>query len=420
MGTSNEPEEPWWSLPKYTKPYGPAEVVDALVQFRNRYPPGQTQVSDDCITKVIELCYHASMAAEEGRYPRFRLALIDRQATQDNLYVAAMLDDPKLINTVEALRKLSPAVSSFENAIGVEEIDGKPFCTHLRTFSGDNASLKLGYPRLFGGGGSSQSIEIGVGGPGELNVSELGLNLSLRRGALTNLASWWAIDLLREWLSNLGQQLADKILDETSPEDSRLFGSAPNVLTTLLFDIWSRIIFVAATRHRGAAFIVLPDESEYEPVYSYQATGFAVGDAVRNFWDVSRDYVREEDPNKKDNIANRWLSIREMLIAKTHNLANLGRVDGCVVFDRSFRLRGFGGKITVGEEEARNSQLVHTDFLSKEEQSDYEPGGGMRHRSAYWLCKSVPRSAAFVVSQDGDLTCYFSTEDSIFALRVKV
>jgi hypothetical protein len=39
--------------------------------------------------------------------------------------------------------------------------------------------------------------------------------------------------------------------------------------------------------------------------------------------------------------------------------------------------------------------------------------GGNRHQSTLRLCRAVPNSLAFVVSQDGDLTVFDSTEDEV-------
>ena len=116
-----------------------------------------------------------------------------------------------------------------------------------------------------------------------------------------------------------------------------------------------------------------------------------MADEVWRYWEVCRDYVKEKETSKRDNIANRWLLFRELLISKARSLANLGKVDGCVVVDRQLQLRGFGGKIGFD-----NRDPVE---------------GGMRHNSAHWLCQVVPGTIAFVVSQDGDLTVYFINWD---------
>jgi hypothetical protein len=39
---------------------------------------------------------------------------------------------------------------------------------------------------------------------------------------------------------------------------------------------------------------------------------------------------------------------------------------------------------------------------------------GQRHKSAYSLCKQVPNSLAFVLSQDGDLRLFSSDESTVY------
>lgn len=408
-------------VPEFDGPCGPSDLANLFIQSRTTTPlGGTTKVSDDCIRKLISLCYYTSMAAEEERYPRFRACLVDRHMTTENLYVTAELQEHISLNGldgVDALRKLSPAVSSFENALGLEEIEEQLVCTHLRISQPHYVPPKLGWPNLFDNSKQGNSVDVRVDGPGELDVSE-GLpfaSLSLRRGKITALAPWRLIPQITQWFSALAKKLAGRMESET---DAKLFGGGEGAIRAILIDLWDSVVLDAVNRHRGATFIVLPDDiGGHEPSYRYQSDSFSMAEAVWMYWEVCRDYVSGE-PAERDRIANRWLRVRLSLVSKTRSLANLGRVDGCVVVDRELQLRGFGGKIGFDDRDFTVPGLPHFDLLTKNV-VEYGVKGGMRHKSAYWLCQVIPGTIAFVVSQDGDLTVFFSDSNHVHAIKVR-
>ncbi len=407
-------------LPDFDGPCGPSELADVLILNRKSHFLAPPNVSDKCIKKLISLCYHASMAAEEGRYPRFRACLVDRHVSRESLYVTGELQKHISLDGldgVEALRKLTPAVSSFENALGLEEKDGQLVCTHLRISQPQRTLSKLGWPNLFDNSKSGMSVDVRVDGPGEVAVIGALGSLSLLRGKITAHAPWRLIPQLKQWLSVLAQKLAGRI---ESDADAKLFGGVDHTITSILIELWGSVLSDAVNRHRGATFIVLPDDAcGHEPSYSYQSDSFSMAEAVWTFWNVCRDYVQSKEPKEQDLVAGRWLRLRDSLISKTRSLANLGRVDGCVVVDRELQLRGFGGKIGCEERDPIARLLPHFDLKSMEKVK-YEIKGGMRHKSAYWLCRVVPGTIAFVVSQDGDLTVFFSDSEYVHAIKVTV
>ena len=85
----------------------------------------------------------------------------------------------------------------------------------------------------------------------------------------------------------------------------------------------------------------------------------------------------------------------------------------------SFDVRGFGGQIVRDDADAKASPLVFSRIKTGEPWSDQGGTdlGGMRHRSAFNLVKTVPNVRAFVVSQDGDLTVLFSDERKAYCAR---
>ncbi len=78
-----------------------------------------------------------------------------------------------------------------------------------------------------------------------------------------------------------------------------------------------------------------------------------------------------------------------------------------------------GGEILVSDEEALKSSLLFTDYKTKKPFPDQgaKQFGGTRHRSAYRLCKILPNTIVFVISQDGDLRVFFSNDTDVYSFE---
>jgi hypothetical protein len=95
----------------------------------------------------------------------------------------------------------------------------------------------------------------------------------------------------------------------------------------------------------------------------------------------------------------------------------LSSVDGCVVLTRDLSVVGFGVKINVSREEARDSQIQFRNAVNNTvvEFDELEKVGGMRFQSAMRFCKKHPNALAFVISQDRDMKVLWSDENNAFA-----
>lgn len=105
------------------------------------------------------------------------------------------------------------------------------------------------------------------------------------------------------------------------------------------------------------------------------------------------------------------VALEATLVELGHFFADLMSVDGALVFDRSFRLIGFGGEIlgdshVVSIHQAMNVEATQTIA----ERAD---ASGTRHRSAYRLVSGLPETIAVVVSQDGDVRFVAQHKDKL-------
>src|SRR5205823_5634323 len=94
---------------------------------------------------------------------------------------------------------------------------------------------------------------------------------------------------------------------------------------------------------------------------------------------------------------------------------HLSATDRCVVLDRTLTVHGFGGSI-YSKHQPGDEVCIWVRGESKQEVAAKEllQRFGERHRSAYCLCKEVPNSLAFVISQDGDLRIFANDEAGVY------
>ena len=84
---------------------GHKDVATQLLHFLNQAPLAfRPPVADESIQRIIELAFYASMAPEEGRYPRFNLSC---QKDSGAPFTIASFE-PVPLENVDSLRRLAP------------------------------------------------------------------------------------------------------------------------------------------------------------------------------------------------------------------------------------------------------------------------------------------------------------------------
>jgi hypothetical protein len=86
-------------------------------------------------------------------------------------------------------------------------------------------------------------------------------------------------------------------------------------------------------------------------------------------------------------------------------------VDGCTVLDSDLRLLGFGGKILPRAIEDRRQLRDARAGLALGKEVMYQTG--TRHLSAYQVCQACEGVTCFVVSQDGQVTLFWSDAGTV-------
>src|SRR5688572_12570158 len=91
---------------------GPDDLRDAIISIR-KSGAFATPISDQGIRRLIKLVYYASLAPEEGRFPRSRF--IVRKPGTGDVFIAGHFEVE--LKDIDTLRRLAPAVSGSDGAL---------------------------------------------------------------------------------------------------------------------------------------------------------------------------------------------------------------------------------------------------------------------------------------------------------------
>jgi hypothetical protein len=182
--------------------------------------------------------------------------------------------------------------------------------------------------------------------------------------------------------------------------------------------MWSRVIREAVRMRHGGALVVVPDVKTSPIDLKYRLQPFDLGGELRQTW-LSLGRVLRRLDTKGDQVVDALETKRQQthkLCAASRTVGHLTATDGCVVLDRKLTVHAFGGSINKVEQDLPPKRCVHV--TGKEEHESDEAKllqpFGERHKSAYNLCKQLPNTLAFVISQDGDLRLFASDETTVY------
>lgn len=106
----------------------------------------------------------------------------------------------------------------------------------------------------------------------------------------------------------------------------------------------------------------------------------------------------------------------ERKIAHHHRiLSGLANVDGCVVLNQKFDVKGYGGRVAIDEKPVDEITAYFDAFqyFSRQPATTSIKQFGLRHLAAYKYCESKNHRIAFVVSQDGDFRMFRNDGSSV-------
>jgi hypothetical protein len=377
------------------------------------------------LTRILSVCYQASLLREEERPVRFRLIL--RPADEfpapggppHGLH-RLVFAEPRPF-TQDELRHLAPAIDFYRALVGIEVgPDLKPRIWGIVTTG----------PRwvqaLHGGRQSFQRL------PADLVVRVTSPGRVAACKGLLTLATLIGGRIVEPALDIFDTQWLPSFFDDVRDELMELHGIAranarapwadldPGVVHAIALHAVRRIVGMIRNSHHGGTLIILPPEGpdslaaldgrisvKYafgaeEPRRRFRTLVVALMNAI-----AAAHGPRHGEPPRTVGwehyaaISDGGIALLdEALIELAHLIAGLAASDGAVVLDKRVELLGFGAEI-AGDMPAVREVARAIDAEGELKALESVESVGQRHRSAYRLCNFVHDAIAIVVSQDG-------------------
>ena len=391
------------------------ETAESLVKSRNgffgidREPAASTRA----IAKLIELSYSASLLTEEGRASRFRLFVPSPGVAGPTKVIN--FDKPVPIESAKDIVRLAPVLIPGTHALSVC-VDGCEFsCDGVVSFAvEDDSNMREGlfFPMTIVVSGIG-GLVIRCDGPARLRLTYdfpetivlEGLNAAETRPLRgVKFVNRLAADAGSTWVEAFhradgGAHLTMKREVVGDPD----YGISH--AQTVLFQIVDDVLL---QRH-GGALIFCPDTNLEGIELRHPLEGVDLERLMIDYWSLClRGFqaLKSRDSTAVSELASEYFRDRLGLRSKIRGVASLANVDGCVVLSHSFKVLGFGGKIT-----ARTTKPC---IVADSGEKIFEIENlGTRHQSAYHLCGQVPGTVAVVVSQDGTLRSFVGEEKCV-------
>lgn len=396
---------------------GPADLTARLLAGRESARSSATEaygrISDAGLSQLVQLAYFTSQTVEEGKFPFFRLFVAPERnlpGTWKDPLRLLKFQSPVHLRGVDDLRRLAPCASSHDFALEIEEEVTGENCT-VQCVGVRMAHSGEGGPELLSSSIWARHVPNGliirIDGPGQLRVSEAGRAFDLRAGELLDLGGL-PIHPIQKWADQLAKRLAET------------YGRENQISHALNF-AWNELIHDASLQGRGGCLIIIPVQRASSEVVKddfgiqlkYPTDDLCVGDRIGEF--VQSCFPKKgqmESEERFKEVANCWLRQRFGVAQLISSISYLAGVDGCTVFDADLCLVGFGGKIQTSEPQTqkrfkdfRTNKFLSEDVLKK---------SGTRHLSAFQFCKSHDGVTAYVVSQDGHVSLFWSDDEMVY------
>ena len=369
----------------------PQELAQALF-----FPEQETSLglNHEDIRRLVDLAYKVSLNPEEGVYPRFVFFVPEEGQPIRDLTVTF---GPAIPLNPQTAKKLGSSIPSRPHALVVKKSNGQ---LQARGVIRMEASGLSSGRSEFVMSAISPGLLISVDGPGELNAINFCqggpgiIRLLLFRNGLVqeghDVLFWRArlICLIAQCAVLAGGQ----------------FQGDPRSVGLILEWSLSNILAQAVKFRHGGAVVILPPEVSSEAIGRLFRIGYPIADP--NFGDLALELATA--PNTE------LVGRQERLSDTALTVARLTTLDGCVVLDHTLGLLGAGAIICADE----NSELpqcvtAETNVMFDKTGSSFDLGKlGTRHGSAAWLCKAIPGTLIFVISQDATIRAFYSLKAS--------
>jgi sensor domain DACNV-containing protein len=393
------------------------------------WPSGRAlALSPELLCEALSVAFQASLTSEEARPTRFRLLLTDPEQLPEsgapNQGVLRLQFDQSRPLSADELRRLSPA-SPFETTlIGAHQEEDK-----LRIWGIAHSGPAWLAPTW--GGRSlvpnwTYDPIIHVTDPGHLAVRSAGrLVGALERGVLVDAL----LDVFdSEWLPLLFAREREQVRAEHAALQAQ--SPAPTTADHSLVGrvgqhmLRRAIQLVRGARHGGMFLIVdMAPEAELsslrslrlkyqfakdEPPRRYRTLLFQILDRVAAKTTKASvgwsDFALDSSPELE--------KLEQSVFELSRVMAGLSAIDGAVVLDKRFGIRGFGAEVSADlPAPAQVFRALDGEGFARE--AEAIENVGTRHRAAYRFVQDHPNGLAIVISHDGGVSFVANREGDV-------
>jgi hypothetical protein len=382
------------------------------------------------LDELLDVCYHASLMAEEGRPTTFRVAFISSSAPTSPPRREPIMLEPimryalgqPVSFTVGELRRLAPVADPRRVLIAVEQI-GEGASRQLQIYGLIDVGMalwKMARHERVSGTASPDALVVASTRPGELIISRGDHPVIRLRGGevVSPLRSVLFRGPVARFFFNAGDELIREACERSGvnqdpEEDDGLRFSHLSFIESIL-------LHLAELKHGGAVLfvrdVVADNEARLREAVSlkYRLPSTRPRDALvaamavrlehNDLYDRlhERRTVKEQDFEKLEALAWCQREHEDSSRDAAQFIGSLAAVDGAVVLTDKLRIIGFGGEVRV------SSPGTDTIHIAKNEEGDEITaapftGYGTRHRSAFRFVEKMDPSVAFILSQDGGI-----------------
>jgi len=395
----------------------------------------------DNLRKLLTAAFVASLEREEGRPLRFVLCCAPAASdVKDGLGGPVPIVPLEVARplTVGAIRSLAPAVSPSNAALLVRfPRSGRagmadPGCEIAGVLHMGENVARARNGRSFYHRPAPHTLTIEVADAGELHVYQGGIRLvSMKAGHLQNLIAYSTLEFLpiSPILGGGETALRSRIVP---PRNEAVRETSDFEWTALLNTILCIVNGVRARNHGGTVLLVAPGAEGALPV----RTKFALSDHASLLGDRYIQFVNTRHvladarvdrggPGRLmtaeqalTHLQNAAFAAEDDLVDAADVVAGLAAVDGALILTADLRTLGFGAEIVLDaaapvlayEAVGRSAASASWPVVDSE-------SFGMRHRSALRCVGVSDRVAAFVVSQDGQVSLFWKQDGRVFLKR---
>lgn len=368
------------------------------------------------LRKILESCYLAAGAPEEGRYPQFNAVISPKGIKKLDEALTLYEFDAKRPLSAEEIRRLAPATDLRKSAIWItfDEHDANiaGLCDLGTSWHRARTGLIYSYrvpPALIiqvdrPGRMKVYQGQYAVGGlaDGELLIHRIDFPLFLHESVHNAIPTLW-------------DKFAPPELEQPRDYENFWFTAHCNIFSAIANSI-------SLSGHGGMLVILEAGASIPNDVVrtKYPCRSSALHNAfihfinTRNttadFWTASEMGQSWEGNPHKAELA--LISATEHLVEAVRFVAQTAGCDGAILLTSDLHLLGFGAEIRA-EMEADMSVSQVTDEMRGDSRSCDIEQFGMRHRSAIKLVSKLQSTRVLAVSQDGPISAVWAKDGEV-------